>query len=60
MSCHDKGCEYPEKKKDTGACTPEQIQECHGDVQAHPCQCTPERIQECHGDVQQHPCDDVQ
>ena len=52
-----KGCEHPEKKQRGGCCTPEQIQECHGDVQVHPCECTPERIQECHGAVDEHPCE---
>jgi len=56
MCCRDKsGCEHPERKRRAEGCTPEQIQECHGDVQAHPCECTPERTQECHGEVQEHP-----
>lgn len=38
MCCRDKcGCEHPEKR-DPKECSPEQIQECHGDVQAHPCE----------------------
>lgn len=32
-------CERPEKLKESpGKCTPEQIKECHGDVQDHPCE----------------------
>jgi hypothetical protein len=60
MGCCDKsGCAHPEKKQRAKECTAEQIRECHGDVQAHPCACTPERIQECHGEVQAHPCEQV-
>ena len=58
MCCHNKsGCEHPERKQDKAECTPEQIQECHGDVETHPNECTPERIEECHGEVEAHPCD---
>ncbi len=33
-------CEQPEKLKiKPEACTPEQIKECHGDDQDHPCEC---------------------
>lgn len=33
-----KGCEHPEKLKGkVGKCSPEQIRECHGDVEEHPC-----------------------
>ncbi len=33
-------CEQPEKlKSKPEACTPEQIKECHGDNQEHPCEC---------------------
>ena len=33
-----KGCEHPEKLKGKPEdCTPEQIKECHGDVQKHRC-----------------------
>ena len=33
-----KGCEHPEKlKSKPGECSPEQIKECHGDVEEHPC-----------------------
>ncbi len=33
-------CEQPEKlKKKPETCTPEQIKECHGDNQEHPCEC---------------------
>ncbi len=39
VCCQDKcKCEHPEKKKVAAECSPEQIQECHGDVQAHPCE----------------------
>lgn len=32
-------CEYPERLEgEPGDCTPEQIQECHGDVSEHPCE----------------------
>jgi len=45
-----------------GDCTPEQIQECHGDQGCHPCEtnpadCSPERIRECHGSEEDHPCE---
>jgi len=45
-----------------GDCTPEQIQECHGDQPCHPCgtnpsDCSPERIRECHGPDAGHPCE---
>jgi hypothetical protein len=33
-----KGCEHPERLKGKpGECSPEQIEECHGDVKEHPC-----------------------
>ena len=33
-----KGCEHPERLKGKpGECSPEQIKECHGDVEEHPC-----------------------
>lgn len=36
-------CEKPEKLKDKPEkCTPEQIKECHGDEQNHPCECDKE------------------
>jgi hypothetical protein len=60
MCCRDKnGCEHPEKKQRAEECSPEQIRECHGDVQVHLCACTPERIRVCHGEVQAHPCERV-
>ena len=32
------GCQHPEKLKGKpGECSPEQIKECHGDVEKHPC-----------------------
>jgi hypothetical protein len=32
-------CEHPEKLKDERCeCTPEQIKECHGDTECHPCE----------------------
>jgi hypothetical protein len=32
------GCQHPEKLKGRPEdCTPEQIRECHGDVEVHPC-----------------------
>jgi|GEM_PF-68982 len=65
-------CEKPEKlKTKPEECTPEQIKECHGDVESHSCEsgceqpdklktkpeeCTPEQIRECHGDDSDHPC----
>ena len=34
----EKVCEHPEKLKDKpGECSPEQIRECHGEVEKHPC-----------------------
>jgi DNA-binding transcriptional ArsR family regulator len=39
MCCRDKcGCKHPEKKRDPAECSPEQIRECHGDVEEHPCE----------------------
>ena len=39
MCCkEDCGCQHPEKERKPGECTPEQIQECHGDVAEHPCE----------------------
>ena len=36
-------CEHPEKLKGKpGECSPEQIQECHGDAEEHPCECPEE------------------
>jgi hypothetical protein len=38
MCNSEKCCEKPENLKTTpGECTPEQIKECHGDVQEHRC-----------------------
>jgi len=37
-SGNTKGCEHPERLKGKpGECSPEQIKECHGDVEEHPC-----------------------
>ncbi len=34
-----RGCQKPEKLKGKpGDCTPEQIKECHGGVEKHPCE----------------------
>ncbi len=36
--CDCKGCQQPEKLKGKpGECSPEQIRECHGDAEKHPC-----------------------
>ena len=36
--CDCKGCQHPEKLEGKpGDCSPEQIRECHGDVDGHPC-----------------------
>jgi DNA-binding transcriptional ArsR family regulator len=36
-------CEQPDKlKTKPGACTPEQIKECHGDAKEHTCECNEE------------------
>ncbi len=36
--CDCKGCQHPEKLKGKPEdCSPEQIRECHGDVEKHPC-----------------------
>jgi hypothetical protein len=33
-----KGCEYRERLKGKpGECSPEQVKECHGDAEGHPC-----------------------
>jgi DNA-binding transcriptional ArsR family regulator len=63
-------CTHPEKRPAEGDCSPEQIHECHGDMQKHPCECdchgqdqpcdcTPEQIRECHGDAAEHPCENA-
>ena len=39
--CDDdkKTCEHPDKLKgEPKDCTPEQIKECHGDAECHPCE----------------------
>jgi hypothetical protein len=37
--CDCKACQHPEKLKGKpGDCSPEQIRECHGDVEKHPCE----------------------
>jgi DNA-binding transcriptional ArsR family regulator len=70
MSEPQSDCTHPEKRPSDGDCSPEQIHECHGDVQQHPCDCdchgqdqpcdcTPEQIRECHGDVENHPCENA-
>ena len=63
MCCKDENpCCCPEKPKPE-ECTPEQIQECHGEGMGHPCEemrpeeCTPEQIRECHGEGGEHPCE---
>jgi hypothetical protein len=40
--CEQCGCTKSEgeKKTDPKQCTPEQIKECHGDVDKHPCEDT--------------------
>jgi len=57
------------KRQDPSECSSEQIRECHGEGDGHPCdstgcerdvlpsECTPEQIRECHGDVAEHPCE---
>ena len=57
------------KRQDPSECLPEQIRECHGEGDGHPCEatgceqdatpseCTPEQIRECHGDAAEHPCE---
>lgn len=58
-------CAHPKKNLSESDCTPEQIQECHGDVEKHPCECdchgqdqpcdcNQEQRQDCHGDGAQH------
>ncbi len=38
MSEEKKGCQKPERLKDApGECSPEQVEECHGDTKKHPC-----------------------
>ena len=38
MCCEKERCEKPEKLTDTPQdCSPEQIRECHGDAEDHPC-----------------------
>lgn len=37
--CECKGCQQPAKLKGKpGECSPEQIRECHGEVEKHPCE----------------------
>jgi DNA-binding transcriptional ArsR family regulator len=39
MCCREKcGCTHPEEKRDPKDCSPEQIRECHGEVEGHPCE----------------------
>ena len=39
MDDEKKKCQKPEKLKGKpGECTPEQIRECHGEEQPHPCE----------------------
>jgi len=46
MSEETTQCEHPEKLKGKpGECSPEQIRECHGDVQEHPCESKPAAAQ---------------
>ncbi len=44
MCCRDTKteCCHPEKKPDPQECTPEQIEECHGEGAEHPCETKPE------------------
>ena len=36
--CDESKCEHPEKLKGKpGECSPEQVKECHGDADSHPC-----------------------
>mgnify|MGYP000084754102 CR=1 FL=1 len=38
MCCEDSGCRKPEKLDGRPEdCSPEQVKECHGDVDSHPC-----------------------
>ncbi|MBN1919512.1 MAG: hypothetical protein JW889_16565 [Verrucomicrobia bacterium] len=38
MCGKNEGCTRPDKKTNkAGKCSPEQIKECHGDVEGHPC-----------------------
>jgi ArsR family transcriptional regulator len=32
------GCAHPGEKQDPQACTPEQVRECHGEAEEHPCE----------------------
>lgn len=37
--CRKSGCQKPEgEKRNPEECTPEQIKECHGETEAHPCE----------------------
>lgn len=37
--CHERAeCEHPELRPEQGPCTAEQILECHGEVEVHPCE----------------------
>ena len=39
VCCGEKcGCSHPEKQRDPKDCSPEQIRECHGEVEGHPCE----------------------
>ena len=39
MCCKNQKCERPEKLKETTEkCSEEQVQQCHGNVQRHPCE----------------------
>ena len=44
MCKEDKPCEKPENLEATPEeCSPEQIKECHGDVEEHPCEKPPDK-----------------
>lgn len=47
MCDEEKKCQHPEKLKGKiGECSPEQISECHGDDEDHPCDEEPGDVEE--------------
>ncbi|MBN2548839.1 MAG: helix-turn-helix transcriptional regulator [Anaerolineales bacterium] len=48
-------CVHPGLRPADGECSPEQIRECHGEAQEHPCDC--KSGSDCQGEAKQNPLD---
>ncbi len=55
MSENHPDCAHPELRPAEGECSPEQVLECHGEVQKHPCDC--QSGCDCPGEARQNPVD---